>query len=296
MLSDMELFPREVMRAPGGAEMFIGPAGWSYPDWKGIVYPKPQPRGFRAPTYLAQFFNTIEVNSTFYRPPTAANSRRWVDDVRSQGDFLYTAKLWRRFTHDRAPRWSDADVETFRTGLAPLVEAGRLGALLVQFPYSFHPTRGNRSYLADLVATFDDLPLVVEVRSRDWLAGEMPGYIASLGVGFCNVDQPQIGGNLPLTSETFGPTGYLRLHGRNTAAWFAEDAGRDQRYDYLYNERELDELQKVIEDATAQVERMFVIANNHYRGQAVAAGLQLMNRLTGRYITPPGSVGELYGL
>ncbi|MHC4788305.1 MAG: DUF72 domain-containing protein, partial [Planctomycetota bacterium] len=146
------------------------------------------------------------------------------------------------------------------------------------------------------VEEFSDLPLVIEVRSRAWVQERALKFIESLGVGFCNIDQPAFRGNIPLTSHAFGPVGYLRLHGRNYETWFAEEAGRDERYDYLYRDEELDELQAAIEEIAEQVERMFVIANNHYRGQAVATGLQLIGRLSGQETESPGRVGELYGL
>jgi len=284
------------MSTKAGTDLRIGPAGWSYADWDGVVYPSPKPRGFRPATYLAEFFNAIELNNTFYRPPRADYCRRWVRDVEGRPDFLYTAKLWRRFTHEREPRWSADDVDVYRSGIQPLVDSGRLGAVLMQFPYSFHPNPANGDYLAGLVRELDGLPLVLEVRSRDWLRAEPMELIRSLDIGFCNIDQPRIGGNLPLTSHALGAVGYVRLHGRNAESWFDDKAGRDQRYDYLYNERELDELQRVIEDVASQVERMFVIANNHYRGQAVATGIQLINRLTDEQVAPPGIIREMYGV
>ncbi|MHC4480639.1 MAG: DUF72 domain-containing protein [Planctomycetota bacterium] len=279
-----------------GAELHVGPAGWSYKDWEGIVYPDPKPKGFRAPTFLARHFNAIELNNTFYRPPQPGYCHRWVKDVAGRDDFLYTAKLWRRFTHEREERWSDEDVRVFREGIAPLVEADRLGALLVQFPWSFRYSAHSEQYLGAVVEEFSDLPLVIEVRSRAWVQERALKFIESLGVGFCNIDQPAFRGNIPLTSHAFGPVGYLRLHGRNYETWFAEEAGRDERYDYLYRDEELDELQAAIEEIAEQVERMFVIANNHYRGQAVATGLQLIGRLSGQETESPGRVGELYGL
>ncbi|MFW6189926.1 MAG: DUF72 domain-containing protein [Planctomycetota bacterium] len=277
-----------------GAELHVGPAGWSYEDWEGIVYPKRKPRGFRRPSFLARYFNTIELNNTFYRPPNLQYCRRWVQDVAEWPDFLYTAKLWKRFTHERESGWSADDVRLYRDGIAPLVEAGRLGALLMQFPWSFRCSRENRDYLRGLTEEFADLPTVVEVRSREW-AEEGLDFIRSLGVGFCNIDQPRFRNNIPLTAHGFGGLGYLRLHGRNAENWFAEDAGRDERYDYLYGERELDELQEAVDRIAEQVERMFVIANNHYRGQAVATGLQLTQRTLGQDFDAPGRVGELYG-
>ena len=279
-----------------GAELHVGPAGWSYDDWNGIVYPDPKPKGFRGPQFLAQYFNAIEVNTTFYRPCQPGWAQRWVKDVEGRPDFLYTAKLWQRFTHEREEHWMRKEVEVFRDGITPLVEAGKLGALLVQFPWSFRYNRSSEEHLSEVVGEFGDLPLVVEVRHKGWVQDRALAFIASLGVGFCNIDQPVFSNNIPLTSYAFGPVGYLRLHGRNYETWFAEDAGRDERYDYFYGSEELDEIQAALEEIAERVERMFVIANNHYRGQAVAAGLQVIERLTGERPEPPGTVGELYGL
>jgi uncharacterized protein YecE (DUF72 family) len=278
------------------ADIHVGPAGWSYDDWNGIVYPQPKPKGFRGPQYLSRYFNTIEVNSTFYRPPNPGYCRRWVQDVEERPDFLYTAKLWQRFTHERGEEWQAADAQVFRDGIAPLVEAGRLGALLVQFPWSFRYSQHSKDYLAGVVDEFADLPLVVEMRSRAWVQDQALQFIESLNVGFCNIDQPAMRGNIPLTSHAFGPVGYLRLHGRNAETWFAEEAGRDERYDYLYNKDELDEIEAALTEIAGRVERMFVIANNHYRGQAVATGLELIHRMTREGVEAPGQVAEMYDL
>jgi len=303
------------------AAVHIGPAGWSYEDWEGTVYPDAKPKGFRPPAFLAQYFNTIELNNTFYRPPSPGFCYRWLKDVADRPDFLYTAKLWQGFTHEqeiggeegpaaaeagppaevrsggrRRGRWAQRDVEAFRNGIAPLVQAGRLGALLMQFPWSFRYSAQNEGYLRELADEFGDLPLVLEVRHKGWVQPEALRFVESLGIGFCNIDQPAFRDNIPLTTHAFGPVGYLRLHGRNAETWFAKDAGRDARYDYTYKPQELDELQAALEEIAARVERMFVIANNHYRGQAVATGLQLMQRLTGERLEPPGRIGELYGV
>lgn len=280
----------------GNTDLYVGPAGWSYADWQGRVYPESTPKGFREPSYLAQFYNTIELNNTFYRPPRADYCVRWVRDVAANPHFLFTAKLWKRFTHDREHRWTAADAATYRDGIAPLAEAGRLGAVLVQFPWSFHFNAENCDWLIGVVDEFQDMPLVLEVRAQEWLRDEPMQWMRRLRVGFCNVDQPALRGNIPLTSFAFGATGYLRLHGRNAEAWFAEDAGRDQRYDYLYDEGELRQLQGAIEEIAGQVEGMFVIANNHYGGQAVATSTRLIELLTGEEAEAPGRIRELYGI
>ncbi len=278
------------------AKVHIGPAGWSYDDWKGIVYPESRPKGFRAPTFLARYFNTIELNNTFYRPPKPGYCHRWVQDISDNPDFLYTAKLWRRFTHEREDHWGAEDMRVFRDGMAPLVEADRLGALLVQFPWSFRFNPRSQNYLGELCDEFADLPLVVELRSRAWVQDQALKFLESLDVGFCNIDQPAFRNNIPLTTHAFGRVGYLRLHGRNYDAWFDKESGRDERYDYLYDEQELDDIEAALRKIAEKVKRMFVIANNHYRGQAVATGVSLMRRLTREGMEAPGRVGELYGL
>ena len=143
---------------------------------------------------------------------------------------------------------------------------------------------------------FRDLTPVVEVRSVGWVQQEALRFIEGLGVGFCNIDQPRSRGNIPLTAHGFGKVGYLRLHGRNSEKWFDRNAGRDERYDYLYTAQELDDIEKAIEQISAKVEQMYVIANNHYRGQAPANALQLMGRLTDDDVLVPELLAQHYEL
>ena len=279
-----------------GTDLYIGTAGWSYEDWSGIVYPEESPGKFRGLRYLAEQlrFNTVELNNTFYRPPKPSYCEGWLRDVEGRPDFSFTAKLWRRFTHEREEKWTPGEVDTFRSGIAPLVEADRLGALLVQFPWSFRFNGKSMQWLAHVVDAFRDLPLVVEVRSTGWLQDRAIRFLRELGVGFCNIDQPRFRNNIPLTAHGFGGTGYMRLHGRNRKTWFSDDAGRDERYDYLYSEEELGEIGEAIRKAAEQVERMYVIANNHYRGQAPANALQLMGMLSGEEPRVPEPLSQYF--
>jgi uncharacterized protein YecE (DUF72 family) len=279
-------------------DLYVGTAGWSYSDWSGIVYPEDRPKEFRGLRYLVENcrFNTVELNNTFYRPPKPRYCDGWLRDVEESPDFNFTAKLWRRFTHEREEPWSRAEVETFREGIGPLVEAGRLGALLVQFPWSFRFNGRSMQWLAHVVDAFRDLPMVVEVRSSGWLQDRALRFLRELGVGFCNIDQPRFRNNIPLTAHGFGSVGYIRLHGRNRDAWFSDEAGRDERYDYLYSEEELGEIGQAVREAYAQVERMYVIANNHYRGQAPANALQLMALLTGEEPSAPEPLSEHFDI
>ncbi|HEY6946696.1 MAG TPA: DUF72 domain-containing protein, partial [Candidatus Acidoferrum sp.] len=124
-------------------QLRIGPAGWSYPDWAGYVYPSRRPKGFHEAAYLSEFFDTIEINTSFYQPLKPENSRQWLDLVSGNPRFLFTAKLWQRFTHDVASAGSGSaaeDERAVRAGFDVLRNAGKLGAVLLQFPFSFHRT------------------------------------------------------------------------------------------------------------------------------------------------------------
>jgi uncharacterized protein YecE (DUF72 family) len=255
----------------------IGPAGWSYPDWKGQVYPKPPPRGFDPLTYLAQYVDAIEINSSFYRIPEPKTTTRWVERVADHPVFRFTAKLWQGFTHECTA--SAADEAAFRQAMAPLHDAGRLGAVLLQFPYRFHDTADNREHLRQLVAAFQAYPLVLEVRHRSWDRPQVYEFLRELGIGFCNIDQPQVSYSIGLTHVVTSPVGYLRLHGRNVATWFAEGADAAARYDYRYPAEELEPLVDVVEVLSRQARETYLITNNHFRGQAVLNALELRSHL-----------------
>jgi len=134
--------------------LHFGVAGWSYADWKGIVYPEPRPRGFDELAFLAPFFDVLEVNSSFYRPPSEKTAASWVRRTEGRPGFLFTLKVHRRFTHEPDARWEPDEAETFRRGIGPIREAGRLGALLLQFPGSCRNIEPNRKRLSALAAAF----------------------------------------------------------------------------------------------------------------------------------------------
>jgi uncharacterized protein YecE (DUF72 family) len=255
----------------------VGPAGWTYKDWAGQVYPKPQPRDFDPLTYLARYFDAIEINSTFYRIPGAKVTRRWVERVDDHPDFRFTVKLWQGFTHEGTANAQDQ--AAFRNAMVPLHDAGRLGAVLMQFPYRFHHTPDNREHLQQLAAAFQAYPLVLEVRHRSWDRPQVYEFLRELGIGFCNIDQPQVSYSIGLTQVVTNPVGYLRLHGRNAANWFAEGAGGAARYDYRYPADELQEIVDVVEVLSRQARETYLITNNHFRGQAALNALELRHTL-----------------
>lgn len=256
----------------------VGPAGWSYEDWEGIVYPPKKGSKFDPLAYLADFFDTIELNNTFYRPPSQQMGKSWAKRVESNPKFQFTAKLYRGFTHEREVL-TEADENSFKSGLQPLIESGRLGALLLQFPYSFHNNEENRTYLKELADKFKEYPLVLEVRHASWDRSLAYEFLRENQIGFCNIDQPQVSYSIGATKKVTSPIGYLRLHGRNVKEWFREGAGRDARYDYLYNEFEIFELTERVRQIAEQAEKTFVITNNHYRGQAICNALEIKAKL-----------------
>jgi len=172
----------------------VGPAGWSYADWAGIVYPARKPRGFHEAAYLAEYFDTIEINTSFYHPLRPEYCRQWIERVSPNPRFLFTAKLWQKFTHESGA--GSDDERAVRAGFNVLRDAGKLGAVLLQFPFSFHRTPENVTHLKSLLKQFADYPLVVEVRHATWNDKAFYALLHERGVGFCNIDQPLIGRSL----------------------------------------------------------------------------------------------------
>jgi uncharacterized protein YecE (DUF72 family) len=272
----------------------IGPAGWAYKDWAGIVYPSSKPKGFSAPEYLARYFDAIEINTSFYGPPRAETCRQWLEQVAHNERFLFTAKLSQRFTHGAGATADDE--RQVREGFDVLRDAERLSAVLLQFPYSFHRTAENAAYLEKLLTRFADYPLEVEVRHVTW---NEPGFYAMLrerGVGFCNVDQPLIGRSLKPSEKSTAAVGYVRLHGRRYDTWFSDDPAVPsfERYNYLYPEAELKPWVERIRAVTAESPTTFVITNHHYQGKAVVNALQLVHLLTGAKVKAPEPLVERY--
>jgi len=266
--------------------VYLGPAGWDYADWQGVVYP-PGLKGTDRLAFLASLFDVVEVNVTFYRPLGPTLAERWLEAVAGAGEFRFTAKLWNLFTHER--RLTHPEVKQFQEGVAPLLAAGRLGMCLAQFPYSFHNTEENRAYLGRLREAFPEFPLAVEVRHRSWQQAPVREFLQHLGLEFCNIDQPMVSYSMGATRWVTGFKGYLRCHGRRKEAWFEFGEDRQARYDFYYAPEELEDLAERARELMAKAPEVYVIFNNHPAGQAVANALELSHLLTGRtFALPPG--------
>jgi uncharacterized protein YecE (DUF72 family) len=279
---------------PASANIHIGPAGWSYPDWSGYVYPSPRPKGFHEATYLAQFFDIIEINTSFYAPLRPGHAHQWLDRVAANPRFLFTAKLWQKFTHD--PSATGEDERAVRAGFDVLRNAGKLGAVLLQFPFSFHRTAEATAYLTALLKRFADYPLAVEVRHASWSDPEVFTLLREHHAAFCNIDQPIIGRSLEPSEESTSPIGYVRLHGRRYDTWFSDDATipSHERYNYLYATEELAPWAGRIQSVAERTRDVFVVTNNHYLGKAVVNALQLISLLKGLKVNVPESLRQHY--
>jgi uncharacterized protein YecE (DUF72 family) len=272
---------------PSPSRILVGPAGWSYPDWKGILYPPRRPKGFHEAAYLADFFDTIEINTSFYHPLKPAFAAQWLQQVAANPRFLFTAKLWQKFTHQDDTTLED--VKIVRAGFDVLRNANRLGAVLLQFPFSFHHTPENLTRLNHILGDFAIYPLVVEVRHASWAKKEFYELLHERGVGFCNIDQPLIGRSIKPSERVTSPIGYVRLHGRRYDTWFTDDPASppSERYNYLYSEEELQPWAKRIEHVAKSAKTTFVVTNNHFEAKGIVNALQLINLLTGNKVKVP---------
>jgi len=294
----------------GSHQVRIGTAGWSYKDWDGIFYPPGMQRRKMHPLeYLARFFDTTEINTSFYGPLKPELAKLWCRKVAAVNpEFLFTAKLYRAFTHSPLAvmeptsaatiRPTDEDEIRTREGLDALANAGKLGALLVQFPVSFKNTSLNREYLDRLLRQFIEYPRVVEVRHSSWNDAATLAAFTQKNVGFCNIDQPLLGRSLAPTEHVTAPIAYVRLHGRNYSEWFVdqtpESDNRNQRYNYLYKEKELEGWKERIESVAERAQTTYVITNNHFESKAGVNALELKAMVSGKRVPAPPTLIRKY--
>lgn len=260
------------MAEPRATRWRIGPSGWSYPDWEALVYPARKPRGFKPLACIASMFDAVEVNSSFYAIPAPRVTQNWAR--LTPPDFRFTVKLPQSFTHARPLRVDPREVDAFRAALEPLAASGKLGPLLIQFPWSFRHTPDAGEHLERLAGAFAAYPRFVEVRHSSWSAPQAQDTVRAAG-GFCNIDQPPLRDCLAPSAHVSGRSAYVRLHGRNAANWFADGLPAFERYNYLYDETELREWVARLLAIGAQADEVYVFANNHYRGQGVVNALEI---------------------
>jgi uncharacterized protein YecE (DUF72 family) len=285
----------------------IGTSGWNYPSghgtWNGIFYPAKRSRaaakrggGAPAPkfdelAFYAEHFDTVEINTTFYGQPKADIARTWAD--RTPPGFEFSLKLYRQFTHDRLAAPDDAEIDAFRRGIEPLANAGKIGALLAQFPPSFKQSGPSQDYLDALLKRFHDYPVAVELRHKTWSDrfGETIGLLNARGAALAQIDEPKFQmsirqNQLPNVSTFY----YMRLHGRNAEHWWKHDKAED-RYNYLYSADELTPISDTASAARRLVKKFYLYFNNHFSAKAVVNAVMIKSQL-GEPI--PGQYSEAF--
>ena len=275
------------------ARLYIGTSGWSYPKgegtWTSYFYPKGKINELE---YYSQCFNTVELNSSFYRPPNPGYVYNWVR--RTPEGFLFAVKLWQKFTHPKMFKEatgkeaiiSEQDVDIFNRGIEPLVKYGKLGALLAQFPPSFKNDEQGRQILKAVTKIFGQYKLAVELRHRSWSDDDATAeLLKENNVCWVQIDEPKfktsVAEDLPITSDL----AYFRFHGRNTEMWWKGD--NEQRYRYLYSPEEITELTDRVKTAAGQTELLFAFFNNHWRGYAPRNAVDMKRNLQLPFVEIP---------
>ncbi len=253
--------------------ILVGTAGYSYEDWIGTIYPEGIQRKEMLPFYAKEFSFT-EINSSYYRMPNRFMFYHM--QAKTPQGFLFVVKAHRSLTHER--EGNENQFAEFRAALDPLVEAGKFGCVLAQFPTSFRNRDENRDYLREFRDQIGDLPVVVEFRHRDWINESVFELLEEEQLGFVCVDEPRFKTLVPPEVRATSNIGYVRFHGRNYQKWWRHKETHE-RYDYLYSEKELEEWVPRIEKLAAKTRTTFVSMNNHYLGQAVVNGRMLRDML-----------------
>lgn len=279
----------ENTKHPHPHSLIVGTAGWSYPHWEGIVFHKTSRRDWHPVEILSNYLDCLEINTSFYQCVSPEVSRLWVNKVQGNRRFRFTAKLFQKFTHQR--RIEAPDVGAFKEGLWPIAQAGRLAAVLMQFPWSFRFTPENADFVARLGRQFAEFPLVAEMRHASWREPGALGLLADARIGFCNIDQPVFTNAMPATSIVTSRVGYVRLHGRapsnRMGAYQPQGAERLKQHDYLYSAAELAEWKARVELIQRAALDTVVVFNNDAGGKSVVNALQMQRLLMpGRGIAP----------
>ena len=270
----------------------VGTSGWSYPSgtgtWNGVFYPKPPGSKFDELTFYSAHFDTVEVNSSFYRVPAVSAVRGWAE--RTPANFEFSLKLYQKFTHPEMflkatgqdPSDLDRrDVDEFRAAIDPLAHAGKLGALLAQFPASFRNDANARGYLEWLLTAFKGYQVAIELRHRSFSEdpGEAMQILAAHGAALVQIDEPKFKDSIRQNRRPNVKTlYYMRLHGRNAAEWWSHEKSED-RYNYLYSNAELDPIVEDLEDASRDVKKTYAYANNHFSAKSVANAVTIRHKL-----------------
>jgi len=262
--------------------LWVGTSGYSYAEWADAgFYPPGTKSGNMLPLYT-QNFPITELNFTWYQMPKARALERM--HRQAPADFRFAAKLTRTLTHEIDPgQWRGQAVQ-YRDGIAPLIQARKLTAVLLQFPPSFVRAPQNRRYLAALLDELDGLPLAVEFRHASWATDRVFAELERRRTTLVTVDEPDLPGLFPRLDIVTNPgLFYIRFHGRNAKGW--RSGNMQKQFDYDYGD---DELRRWADTHIAKMARQassgVIFFNNHVRAQAPRNAVRLINLLIERGI------------
>ena len=240
----------------------IGTSGYSYKDWEGVFYPPDLPPGQKL-NYYAQQFDTVEINSTYYAIPNRAVFYHLAQKTPAHFEFI--VKTHQQTTHVRQE--NAESIKALQETVQPLIEAGKFSGFLAQFPYSFKNTPKNRDYLSRTKDLCGEHPLFVEFRNWTWNHPRVFDFLKEKAIGYVNVDEPPLRGLLPRQAIATTEVAYVRFHGRNSKDWW--EGSNETRYDYLYNQQELEEWVHQLTDLIKRTIKTFIFFNNHPKGKAI---------------------------
>jgi len=259
----------------------VGTSGFSFPDWKGTIYPASIREKDMLSFYEKELgFRALEINFTYYSLPSQKSLSGM--SKKTSADFEFVVKSYKGMTHEvwnkeTGARIDNQDIfEKFRLGLVPLIEDKKLACVLAQFPYGFFPNRENWSYLDRFKEEMGEIPLVFEFRNQAWLKDQTIPSLEKKGVGFCIVDEPRLPQLMPYLPRATSDIGYFRLHGRNPK-WF--NVPLKVRYDYLYTEEELKDFIPDIQTISQKTAKTLIFFNNCYSGSAAKNAAQMAKLL-----------------
>jgi len=276
----------------GSTTYLIGTGGWEHEAYDNCFYPVPGEESLEKLRYYCRFFDTVEVRPAFWDDSlTADDARGWIGAVAANPHFLFDVKLHSSFTHKRIMHPNKT--RNVRSLLHELAKSDRLGALLIQLPYSFTNTSANRFHLVKLAEIFSGFPVHVELRHESWHQPNLMSFLSENQLHPVSADLPRTRQFMPFITEVVGETAYLRLHGRNERGWLIDEM--DTRYDYLYNRRETLELKHRLNALSRKCRRVIVIFNNTTAGKAIANALQLKAALREeRTVTVPAATLQAF--
>jgi uncharacterized protein YecE (DUF72 family) len=267
---------------PNTTRLRVGTSGFSFDNWLGRAYPVGLAKAKMLEYYESMLgFDTVELNFTYYAMPVPKTLASMVS--RTSPGFCFVVRSHKDMTHDI---WQDDDrrvlkdtegvFKAFREGITPLVDSGRLGCVLVQFPVFFYPVPQNFDYMRRMPALMPDVSIVVEFRNRAWLRPDAFRLLEESGMGCCVVDEPKLPRLMPFDPRKTSDIAYFRFHGRNQN-WF--NASREKRYNYLYSKEELDEFIPPLRSVSAGAKTTYTFFNNCHAGAAARNALMMKQML-----------------